>query len=380
MGDNRRERQRPDRPADVRRGRARPRLAARRERVRRTRVAGRFDRGNRGATRRGSPRDDGRTPRSWSSMTCTSCTTRAASAAVAELPGTSPRARSWCSLRRGAPALPLGRAEGAGPRGRDRCMTSCAWTRPRRASSCGRRPGPDRCRAGRAHRTHGGLGAGLYLAALSAKRNGPGERARSEFAGRRPFRRRVSPLRGPLAAAARRTPLPDADRRSRAHVGPSVRRRAGVERLGGGAGVARTLEPVRRPAGQQRALVSLPPSLPGNCSARSWSEPSRSSCRVLLARAVAWSAANGQPEAAIGYAQEVGDVDAVSRLVGQCALPAYTERPFRGRGAMARAGWRNTERSNETRPSPCSARCSPRSWGRPVGGGALGRRGRTRHL
>ena len=48
----------------------------------------------------------------------------------------------------------------------------------------------------------------------------------------------------------------------------------------------------------------------------------------LLARAVAWSAANGQTEAAIGYAQEVGDVDQVSRLVEQCVLPAYESGRF----------------------------------------------------
>ena len=48
----------------------------------------------------------------------------------------------------------------------------------------------------------------------------------------------------------------------------------------------------------------------------------------LLARAVAWSAANGQTEAAIGYAQDVGDVDQVSRLVEQCLLPAYESGRF----------------------------------------------------
>ncbi len=43
----------------------------------------------------------------------------------------------------------------------------------------------------------------------------------------------------------------------------------------------------------------------------------------LLARATAWSEANGQPEAAIGYAQDAGDVESASRLVERCALPAY---------------------------------------------------------
>ena len=43
----------------------------------------------------------------------------------------------------------------------------------------------------------------------------------------------------------------------------------------------------------------------------------------LLARATEWCEANGQPETAIGYAQEAGDVDRVARLVERCALFAY---------------------------------------------------------
>ena len=43
----------------------------------------------------------------------------------------------------------------------------------------------------------------------------------------------------------------------------------------------------------------------------------------LLARAADWCEANGQPEAAIGYAQEAGDVDRAARLVEQLAIPAY---------------------------------------------------------
>ena len=41
----------------------------------------------------------------------------------------------------------------------------------------------------------------------------------------------------------------------------------------------------------------------------------------LLARATEWCEANGQPETAIGYAQQAGDVDRVARLVERCALP-----------------------------------------------------------
>ena len=43
----------------------------------------------------------------------------------------------------------------------------------------------------------------------------------------------------------------------------------------------------------------------------------------LLARAANWCEANGQPEAAIGYAQAAGDVDRTARLVARSALPTY---------------------------------------------------------
>jgi LuxR family transcriptional regulator, maltose regulon positive regulatory protein len=43
----------------------------------------------------------------------------------------------------------------------------------------------------------------------------------------------------------------------------------------------------------------------------------------LLARATAWCEANAQPETAIAYAQEAGDVDRVARLFERCAQPAY---------------------------------------------------------
>ena len=43
----------------------------------------------------------------------------------------------------------------------------------------------------------------------------------------------------------------------------------------------------------------------------------------LLARAADWCDANGQPESAIAYAQEGGDVDRVALLVGQWAPPVY---------------------------------------------------------
>ena len=43
----------------------------------------------------------------------------------------------------------------------------------------------------------------------------------------------------------------------------------------------------------------------------------------LLARASAWCEANGQPEAAVAYAQEGGDVDRMARLVERYCLPTY---------------------------------------------------------
>ena len=43
----------------------------------------------------------------------------------------------------------------------------------------------------------------------------------------------------------------------------------------------------------------------------------------LLARAADWCEANGQPESALTYAQQGGDVDRVARLVERCGQPAY---------------------------------------------------------
>jgi LuxR family transcriptional regulator, maltose regulon positive regulatory protein len=45
--------------------------------------------------------------------------------------------------------------------------------------------------------------------------------------------------------------------------------------------------------------------------------------RQLLDRATDWCEANGQPEMAIGYAQNAEDVDRVARLVERCGQPAY---------------------------------------------------------
>jgi LuxR family maltose regulon positive regulatory protein len=45
----------------------------------------------------------------------------------------------------------------------------------------------------------------------------------------------------------------------------------------------------------------------------------------LNARAAAWYEANGQPEAAIPYAQAAGDVDKVAALIARCAVSAYQQ-------------------------------------------------------
>ena len=85
----------------------------------------------------------------------------------------------------------------------------------------------------------------------------------------------------------------------------------------------------------------------------------------LLARAVAWSAANGQTEAAIGYAQDVGDVDQVSRLVEQSLLPAYES----GRFAAAERwlGWLEAHNALEQNAAVAVLGALLAAiWGRPV--------------
>ena len=84
----------------------------------------------------------------------------------------------------------------------------------------------------------------------------------------------------------------------------------------------RTLQPVRSTAGRQRGVVPLPPSFPG--AAAFGPGPSRAGSRTFAARSCnRWCEANGEPETAIGYAQEAGDVDRVAQLVERCALSAY---------------------------------------------------------
>ena len=168
-----------------------------------------------------------------------------------------------------------------------------------------------------------GWAAGLYLAALSAKANGPGDTKARTLRG--DDRLVVEYLRSELLSR-----LPPADLRF-------LMRTAVLERMSGP-----LCDAVLRANGSAAKLESLERSnmfvaaLDRN---RRWyryhrlfhellrvelerAEPEL--VPVLLARAAAWSEEHGHLDAAIGYAQEAGDVDAVARLVGQCALAAYT--------------------------------------------------------
>ena len=99
----------------------------------------------------------------------------------------------------------------------------------------------------------------------------------------------------------------------------------------------------------------------------------------LLARAADWCEANGQPEAAIGYVQEAGDVDRAARLFVQSAIPMYES----GQVATAERWLHWLERNGST-GAQCGDRRARRDRGHDPGpasrGGALGRSGRTRQL
>ena len=153
-----------------------------------------------------------------------------------------------------------------------------------------------------------------------------------------------------LAAAACTAPIPQTDGDLRPPVGAFLRRRARGERLSG------------RPESLERSNLFVEP-LDRNGQSYRCHQLVRELLRAqleqaepdlvpqLLARATAWSEANGQPEAAIGYAQDAGDVESASRLVERCALPAYESGRVVARRALAPSGWRSTGRSTRTRPS-----------------------------
>ncbi len=85
----------------------------------------------------------------------------------------------------------------------------------------------------------------------------------------------------------------------------------------------------------------------------------------LLSRAADWFVAEGQPEAAIGYAQEAGDVDRVAQLFEQCALPVYRS----GRVASVERwlGWLEEHGALEQHPAAAVLGAMLAAlWGRPA--------------
>ena len=99
----------------------------------------------------------------------------------------------------------------------------------------------------------------------------------------------------------------------------------------------------------------------------------------LLARGADWCETYGNPERAIGYAQQAGDVDRVARLVEGCAHAGASERSRHDRRGMAQlVGSPRGARAQRGRGRPRGAR--RRRPGSAGGGGAVGGRGQPREL
>jgi LuxR family maltose regulon positive regulatory protein len=85
----------------------------------------------------------------------------------------------------------------------------------------------------------------------------------------------------------------------------------------------------------------------------------------LLERAIEWHVTNGQPEAAMAYAQAAGDADRAARLFEQCGPAAYQS----GRVATARGwlGWLEAHGAMERNAAVAALGAAVAStWGRPV--------------
>jgi LuxR family maltose regulon positive regulatory protein len=85
----------------------------------------------------------------------------------------------------------------------------------------------------------------------------------------------------------------------------------------------------------------------------------------LLGRAGEWCVANGQPEAAFGYAQEAGDVDRAARLFEQCGPLVYQS----GRVATTERwlGWLEAHGAMERNAAVAALGAAVAStWGRPA--------------
>jgi LuxR family transcriptional regulator, maltose regulon positive regulatory protein len=223
-----------------------------------------------------------------------------------------------------------------------------------------------------------GWSAGLYLAALSAKATGAGANGPTAFRGDDSFL--ADYLRSELLAR-----LPPGELRFLTRTSILVRMSGPLcDAVLDASGSAAELESLES---SNLFVVALDRN-------RQWyryhhlfqellqSELERAEADLvprLLARASGWCEANGQPEAAIGYAQEAGDVDRVAQLVALNSLPAYqsgrsatVERWLRwleehGGGGAGRGGGRDRG-------------AVQRDLGPGGGSGPLVRCGRTREL
>ena len=285
-------------------------------------------------------------------------------AAVAELTRHVPEGSQLVLSARGRPALPLGalRARGLAVEiGHDELRLDEAEAHQLLTAA-----GLDLTDAEVAELTEHteGWPAGLYLAALSAKRNGAGATGAIRFRG--DDRVVAEYLRSEVLSRLPRDEL-------RFLTGTAV-----LERMSGS-----LCDAVLDSSGSAVELESLARSnlfvvpLDGNGHWYRYHHLFRELLRAeleraepdlaprLLARAVDWSAANGQPEAAIGYAQAAGDVDQVSRLVEQCVLPAYK----RGRFAAVERwlGWLEAHGALERNAAVAvPGALLAAIWGRPV--------------
>jgi LuxR family transcriptional regulator, maltose regulon positive regulatory protein len=167
-----------------------------------------------------------------------------------------------------------------------------------------------------------GWSAGLYLAALSAKATGAGANGPTAFRGDDSFL--ADYLRSELLAR-----LPPGELRFLTRTSILVRMSGPLcDAVLDASGSAAELESLES---SNLFVVALDRN-------RQWyryhhlfqellrSELERAEADLvprLLARASGWCEANGQPEAAIGYAQDSGDVDRVAQLVALNSLPAY---------------------------------------------------------
>ena len=244
-------------------------------------------------------------------------------AAVAELTRHVPEGSQLVLCSRGEPALPLGAM-------RARALATEIGTDELRLDDAEARQlleaaGLDLTDAEivRLNERLEGWSAGLYLAALSAKTHRPGPTRATAFRGDDRFV--VEYLRSELLSQ-----LPRADLRFLTRTAV-LQRMSGplCDAVLGSTGSAARLESLER---SNMFVAALDRHRRWYRYHRLFRELLRVELERtepdlvprLLARAATWSKANGQREEAIGYGQEGGDVDAVARLVEQCALPAYT--------------------------------------------------------